>query len=164
VPHHDSVGGVCRPNPVLNDPSFIALERPGSGFRGPANELARLYSGLLTGNLGNIPPAAIRLFTGRRREGRFDRTFQARVDCGYGFIVNSGGAGPRPAPYGYGPHASAETFGHSGAQTGCGFADPAHGLAVAWLCNGMPGEPAHQRRQREINSAIYEDLGLAAGR
>jgi hypothetical protein len=26
----------------------------------------------------------------------------------------------------------------------------------------MPGELPHQRRQRAINAAIYEDLGLAA--
>ena len=27
--------------------------------------------------------------------------------------------------------------------------------------NGTPGEEAHQVRNREINSAVYEDLGLA---
>jgi hypothetical protein len=41
------------------------------------------------------------------------------------------------------------------------FADPEHGLAVAWAFNSLIGEPRHHVRNREINSAIYEDLGFA---
>jgi CubicO group peptidase (beta-lactamase class C family) len=63
--------------------------------------------------------------------------------------------------YGFGPHASADTFGHSGNQSSCAYADPKHGLVVAWTCNGMPGEAKHQARASAINRAIYEDLGLA---
>jgi CubicO group peptidase (beta-lactamase class C family) len=63
-------------------------------------------------------------------------------------------------PYGYGRKASPNTFGHSGNQSSCAFADPVHRLAVAWLTNGMPGERRSQQRQRAINNAIYEDLGL----
>ena len=62
---------------------------------------------------------------------------------------------------GYGGYASDEAFGHSGAQSSCAFADPARKLVVAWSCNGLPGERLHQRRAREINSAIYDDVGLA---
>lgn len=65
-----------------------------------------------------------------------------------------------PIPYGYGPFASPDTFGHSGAQTSCGFADPGHDLVVCWLCNGAAGEPRHQARQFALNRAIYEDLNL----
>ena len=46
-------------------------------------------------------------------------------------------------------------------QCGCAFADPANDLVVAWVVNGMPGEPKHQQRQNAINAAIYEDLKLA---
>jgi len=89
----------------------------------------------------------------------FDETFQFKTDCGFGFILNSNRDGFQ-MPYGYGRHASRETFGHSGNQCGCAYADPQHQLVVAWVCNGQPGERNHQRRQRAINNAIYEDLGL----
>jgi len=29
---------------------------------------------------------------------------------------------------------------------------------VAWVLNGMPGEPQHQKRARAMNTAIYQDL------
>jgi CubicO group peptidase (beta-lactamase class C family) len=63
-------------------------------------------------------------------------------------------------PYSFGRHASTDTFGHSGNQASCAFADPKNRLVVAWACNGMPGERKHQQRQRAINNSIYEDLGL----
>jgi CubicO group peptidase (beta-lactamase class C family) len=153
--------GVLTPSPVLNDPVVISRCRPGSGARGPIRELARLYAGLLRPPPGWLSAEVLRAWTSARRSGVFDKTFLAVVDMGLGFIRNSDSGAVRPMPYGYGPHASGETFGHSGAQSSCGFADPAHHLAVAWVCLGMPGEPAHQRRQRELNAAIYEDLGLA---
>ena len=156
-----TVGGELRPDPVLQAPESFSLERPGSGFRGPARDLARFYARLLSPPPGWLDPATLRDATSRQRVGRFDRTFQAVVDMGLGFVLNTVSPGDRPMPYGYGIHASPGTFGHSGSQSGCGFADPLHRLAVSWWCNGMPGEGVHQRRQREVNTAIYEDLGLA---
>jgi CubicO group peptidase (beta-lactamase class C family) len=125
-------------------------------------ELGRFYEGLLAGKLLNAE--TLRRFTQRTRSGLFDHTFKHTLDFALGFIVNSNRHGAETVPYGYGRHASEEAFGHSGAQSSCAFADPAHGLVVAWATNGTPGEPRHQRRQREINTAIYEDLGLASRR
>lgn len=156
-------GGRVAPHPFLNDPEHRTRCRPGSGARGPVRQLARLYEALLHPGAGPLSAEWIRWAVGPRRAGRFDRTFQAVVNLGAGFIRNSDVPGGRPAPYGYGEHAGPDAFGHSGAQTSCAFADPAHGLVVAWVCTGMPGEGAHQRRQRAINTAIYRDLGLAAG-
>jgi CubicO group peptidase (beta-lactamase class C family) len=101
--------------------------------------------------------------TRRHRTGLFDKTFGHVIDFGLGLIINSRDDAEEDdaLPYGYGPYASRETFGHSGAQSSCAFCDPRHRLVVAWACNGMPGEPAHQRRQRALNAAVYEDLGLA---
>jgi CubicO group peptidase (beta-lactamase class C family) len=101
-------------------------------------------------------------FTRRHRVGMFDQTFKCILDFGLGFLIDSKQyAGEHP--YGYGRHASADTFGHSGNQSSCAFCDPAHGLVVAWVCTGMPGERAHDERARAINAAIYEDLNLANG-
>lgn len=95
----------------------------------------------------------------RQRSGVMDRTFGAVVDFGLGFVLNTPSVQGRPMPYGYGPHASLEAFGHSGSQCSCAFADPVHGLSVAWWFDGMPGEPVHQARQRDVNAAVYRDLG-----
>lgn len=153
-----------RVHPFWNAAEDFAACRPGSGVRGPMRELGRFYEGLLAtldAPRGLLKPETLRDLTRRHREGLFDHTFQHTLDLGLGFIVNSNRYGAETVPYGYGRHASEETFGHSGSQSSCAFADPEHQLVVAWHCNGQPGEPRHQKRAREINSLIYEELGLA---
>jgi CubicO group peptidase (beta-lactamase class C family) len=146
---------------------YVTGELPGGNGYGPANQLVRLYRMLLNqGELDGVrllSPETAELFTARHREGLYDRTFRATLDWGLGFIMNSrrhdetnGG----PAPYGYGPHASDDTFGHGGNQCSTAFADPEHRLAAAVAFNGMPGEPKHQKRMRAVLAAIYESLGL----
>ena len=61
-------------------------------------------------------------------------------------------------PYGYGRYASRRTFRPQRVAERSAFCDPDRRLVVAWVCNGTPGEPRHQQRQRAINDAIYEDL------
>lgn len=162
----DSSHGELRPfeNSVVD----VLACRPGSGGRGPAGALARFYVALLA-MLNDTRPkegalvesATLRAFVARQRVGMFDHTFRCEMDWGFGFIPNPHAGNGNPVPYGYGPHASSAAFGHSGAQSSCAFADPIHELAVAWICNGRPGEPRHQRRAWAINAAIYEDLGIA---
>ena len=89
-----------------------------------------------------------------------DETFGQVMDWGLGFLLDNKRYGPA-IPYGYGRHASARTFGHSGKESSTGFADPDAGLVVTVVFNGMPGEPKHDRRLRHVTAAIYEDLGLA---
>jgi CubicO group peptidase (beta-lactamase class C family) len=143
------------------DKADALLCRPGAGGRGPMRELARLYEALLDGGRGVLQPESVRQLTTPQRIGLYDHTFRHEMDWGLGFIINSAKYGVETVPYGYGRHASEDTFGHSGSQSSCAFADPAHGLAVAIVWNGMPGEPKHQKRQRETLTALYEDLGLA---
>jgi CubicO group peptidase (beta-lactamase class C family) len=137
-----------------------ALVRPGGSGRGPMRDLGRFYEMLMNGGaLGDaliLSPQTVQSFVTRQRIGMFDHTFKAVVDWGLGFVINSG----PDAPYNYGVHASLDTFGHSGSQCSCAFCDPQRKLVVAWVCNGRPGEPKHQARQRAVNDAIYEDLGL----
>ncbi len=137
---------------------------PGGGCRGPIRELGRFYEALLDGGANDrgriLQPQTVQLLTQRHRVGMLDETFQHKIDWGLGFIVNSVQYGPQTVPYSFGLHASPDTFGHGGFQSSCGYADPQHGLAVAVLLNGTPGEARHSKRIRMINSAIYEDLGL----
>lgn len=151
----------------LNDPEINAVPRPGANARGPVRALGNVYEALLSPHSAQVSarptllsPAEIVTLAARSRVGLFDHTFKCVLDWGLGFLVDSKEyAGEHP--YGYGPHASPAAFGHSGNQSTCAFADPAHGLAVAWACTGMPGDAAHDARQKAINAAIYEDLGLA---
>lgn len=155
-----------RVHPFWNAAEDFVACRPGSGARGPIRELGKLYKALLDVLFERRTPvsfvsaAMLREMTRRHREGLFDLTFQHTLDVGLGFILNSNRYGVETVPYGYGRHASEATFGHSGSQSSCAFADPEHELVVAWHCNGQPGEPRHQKRAREINSTIYEELGL----
>jgi CubicO group peptidase (beta-lactamase class C family) len=160
---HDTAA-VKREPGFLQDAAGMGQCRPGSSARGPIRELGRFYEMLLAGGkVGErqiVREETIRLFTRRHRVGMFDETFLHKLDFGYGFIVNSNRYGAETVPYGYGRYASEATFGHSGAQSSCAFADPEHGLVVAWVANGTPGERPHQKRHREINNAVYEYVGL----
>ncbi|MEQ9461894.1 MAG: serine hydrolase domain-containing protein [Phycisphaeraceae bacterium] len=144
---------------------FLTGCSPASNGIGPARELVRLYKALVTGgaldNQRILDPEAIELFTARHRVNLYDHTFKATMDWGLGFILDSKDYGKEIVPYGYGPHASHYTFGHSGNQASAAFADAAHNLAVAILWNGTPGEPAHQDRVHRTLGALYEDLDLA---
>ena len=138
---------------------------PGGSMRGPIRELGRFYEMLLRG--GSSPdgtrilqPETVEQMTTRQRQGEFDVTFQHVVDFGLGLIINSAKYNGDLVPYGYGRHASESTYGHGGAQSSIGFADPEHGLVVAMVANGCPGEDLHNKRFHELNSAVYEDLGL----
>jgi CubicO group peptidase (beta-lactamase class C family) len=99
--------------------------------------------------------------TSRQRVGIHDETFQQVIDFGWGVIINSAQYSAGPVPYGFGEHASAETFGHGGAQSSLGLADPAHGLVAVLIANGTPGDAVHQERFHQLTTALYEDLGLA---
>lgn len=150
---------------AMQDAPGMALLRPGSSARGPVRELGRFYQMLLAGGSRDgqqiLQPESIQTLTSRHRTGLYDHTFFHTLDFGFGFIIDSNRYGAGTVPYGYGLHASPETFGHSGAQSSSAFSDPAHQLVVAWVMNGLPGERPHQERARGLNTTIYEDLGLA---
>jgi CubicO group peptidase (beta-lactamase class C family) len=161
---HFQTQGRLRPHPVWNQPRTAAAVRPGGNLRGPIRALGRFYESLLgvvEAGPRLLAAATVAEFSRRQRVGLWDETFAHVLDWGWGFGVNSNRHGAETVPYGFGRHASERAFGHGGSQSSCGFADPAHGLAGAWICNGMIGEPAHQRRARAIQEAIYQDLGLA---
>lgn len=158
---HNAFPGPPSPQLRMDTEAACTESRPGGGARGPATDLLRFYEALLEGGRGVVQPSTLAEFVQSHRAGTFDLTFRHVMNLGLGFLLPVTGPAADTAPYGYGAHASPGTFGHSGSQCACAFADPRHGLAVAWVCNGMPGEPRHQRRQRALNTAIYEDLGLA---
>lgn len=138
---------------------------PGGNGYGPMCDLGRFYEMLLQRGQWNghriLQPQTVEALTSPHRVGLYDHTFKHKLDWGLGFIVNSEHYGAEMPPYGYGRHASRRTFGHSGFQSSTAFADPLHGLVIALVVNGNPGEPRHTHRLRQLTEAIYEDLGLA---
>jgi len=153
-----------RPHPWHTE-AFCTWCAPGGGGRGPMHDLGRFYLALLAGGAGPrnriLQPETVALLTRRQRIGMFDETFQHKIDWGLGFIINSAQYGMQTVPYSFGNQASLETFGHGGFQSSCGLADPQHQLVITICLNGTPGEARHNKRIRILNSAIYNDLGLA---
>ncbi len=153
------------PHPFANTREARQHVRPGGNGRGPIRQLARFYEDLLSGWLRGesklLSRDMIRLMTSRQREGLVDQTFQHKMDWGLGFMPDNNRYGAKTVPYGFGTHCSDQAFGHGGAQSSVGMADPEHELVVALAFNGMPGEPRHQKRIRHVMTALYEDLDLA---
>jgi len=148
-----------------NSREYCLTPSPGGSLRGPIRELGRFYEMLLRGGTTHsgqviLQPETVRLMTRRHRQGEFDVTFQHVVDFGLGIIVNSNRYGAETVPYGFGKFAGEAAFGHGGSQSSIGFADPDNRLVVAAVANGLPGEEVHNRRFRDLNTAIYEDLSL----
>jgi CubicO group peptidase (beta-lactamase class C family) len=137
---------------------------PGANTRGPVRELGRFYNCLLDGGELDgqriLTEESVGLLTTRHREGLYDQTLFHNVDFGLGVILDSNRYGADTVPYGYSPLCSERTFGHGGSQSSIGFADPENELVVCYVANCRIGEPRHQKRNREIVSAIYRDLGL----
>jgi CubicO group peptidase (beta-lactamase class C family) len=138
---------------------------PGGNGYGPLRELGRFYEMLLGRGAWQgrriLLPQTVEAFTSPSRVGMVDATFKHVLDWGLGFIVNSIQYGAETVPYGYGHHASARTFGHSGYRSSVGFGDPERGLAVALAFNGTPANERHEGRIRAVLDAVYEDLGVA---
>lgn len=162
---HTVTQGKLEVIPSLATDEGFAPARPSMSGVGPMSDLTRFYRMLLSkGELDGmrvLSPQAVEAMCARHRVGLRDETFGAVVDWGLGVMVNSWHYRHKPAPYGYGDHASARTFGHGGSQSSIAFADPEHDLAVALVFNGMAGEGANHRRTQAVVNALYEDLALA---
>ncbi|MEM9293794.1 MAG: serine hydrolase domain-containing protein [Acidobacteriota bacterium] len=171
VPMHNTEGEAPRPYPWHKEP-WVTRPNPGANGLGPLRELGRFYDmllrrGRLADGRAQLSPQSVEALTTPHRVGLFDYTFQFPLDWGLGFIINSRHQAPEDSeadevvPYGYGPHASRRTFGHSGRRSSTAFADPEHRLVVAFALNGTPSEEDHRRRIAELTAAIYQDLELA---
>ena len=165
---HQSGTGSLDSHRTLDTLATTTAPHPGFNGRGPMHDLGKLYEALMTAvrglptSVGSIQLSrqTVEAMTTRHRVGLLDHTFRLTVDWALGFICNTPNADMQKFAYGFGPHASMRAFGHGGNQSSLGMADPEHGLVVAVVFNGMPGEPAHATRMRETMTAIYEDLSL----
>ncbi|MGF1679349.1 MAG: serine hydrolase domain-containing protein [Candidatus Methylacidiphilales bacterium] len=164
LPIFDTTTTSPRIHPVYGVETAVRLPRPGRNLHGPIRELARFYASLrhiLRGGRGILRSETVeRMIVPQRPAGMRDLTFGHQADFGFGFYLHPEKYGRGKSSYGYGARASDQSFGHSGAQSSCGFYDPEVDVVVTWVVDGMPGEPKHQRRARALNEALYTDLGI----
>lgn len=148
-----------------HDEQHCVAPSPGANSRGPVRELGRFYECLLAGGKIDgrrvLSEESVALLTTRHRAGLYDQTLFHKVDFGLGVILDSNRYGVDTVPYGFSPFCSERTFGHGGSQSSIGLVDPDTGLVACYVANRRIGEPRHQKRNREIVSAIYRDLELA---
>ena len=139
---------------------------PGANARGPARELGKFYEAMIEKSSqpdGQVLlPQTIEALTATHRVGRFDKTFQAVIDWGLGFVKNSPQVGEQTRTYSFGHHVSSRAFGHSGYRSSIGFADPEFDLALALIVNGTAAEEDYLAYVRTVVDSIYEDLGLVS--
>ena len=147
--------------------AWLKAPSPGGNLRGPVRVLGEFYEMLMRGGVAAdgtrvLQQSTVNGMVRRHRMDRYDETLQHVIDFGLGIIVNSNHHGVDTVPYGFSRYSSPDSFGHGGAQCSIGFCDPQRQLVVAWAANAFCGEGQHQRRNRAINEAIYEDLGFVA--
>jgi CubicO group peptidase (beta-lactamase class C family) len=129
-------------------PSTLRGQLPAANAVGTAEALARFYAMLERGGeLGGrrlLREDTVRAATSVQWTASYDRTTTLPASYGLGFIV--GGA--------FEPFNEPGVFGHPGQQSTIGYADPARGLAVAYLTNGLQ-DPVHvQLRYAEVALAL----------
>lgn len=146
--------------PLEDSPRRARVCAPGASGRGRVADVVRLVECLL-GGAPLLATTTAEAVVARHRTGLRDGTFGAVLDWGLGVIVDAKVHGRELVPYGYGPFASARTFGHGGSQSSGVLCDPENGLTAVLCCTGMPGDAAHSRRAHAVWGALYEDLGLA---
>ena len=133
-------------------PSTLRGQMPAANAIGTAEALARFYDAILHARSPRghserprllSPETATEATTVQWRAG-FDRTFMLPVSYGLGFQV--GGVME--------PYNERGVFGHTGQQSTIGYADPARGLAVAYVTNGLHGPIEVQMRYADIALAL----------
>ncbi len=142
---------------VYNGSAVARAQLPAANGYGTARALARFYASLLPGGSAGgggaegrtlLRPETIAEAVRVGAETAHDRTQETPKRYGLGFYL-SGLAGD---PFDY--HEGAGVFGHAGQQSSVGYADPRHGLAVAYVTNGLHAPDVVYRRMAEMAAAV----------
>ncbi|MEU0986501.1 serine hydrolase domain-containing protein [Streptomyces sp. NPDC005953] len=142
--------GVIHPFPDENDPDYRAAELPASGGISTARALARFYAatiGDVDGGRRLFAPATLTLARTEESVGP-DRVLIVPTRLSLGFMLH-GAAAPLLGP---------GSFGHPGRGGSLGFADPASGIALGYVTNGLrkgvTADPRAQALVRAVRSVL----------
>ncbi len=142
---------------AFNDPTARAVGVPGGGGIARAVDLASFYQGLLH-NPGELwEPALLADVTSRVRNSLPDPLTRTPANRSLGLIL--AGDDGRSHFRGMGRTVSPGTFGHNGARGQLAWADPATGLSLGIVTNGLD---VHEVRQPRRDSALASLAGLCA--
>ncbi|MET9426796.1 serine hydrolase domain-containing protein [Streptomyces sp. NPDC003036] len=145
--------GAIAPAPDENDPTYRAAELPASAGISTARALARFYAATLGPVDGHrlFAPATLAMARTEEAVGP-DHVLVVNTRFGLGYMLH-GPASPLLSP---------GSFGHPGRGGSLGFADPASGIALGYVTNGMrkgvTADPRAQALIRSVRSAIAGDV------
>lgn len=145
--------GAIDPAPDENDPTYRAAELPASAGISTARALARFYAATLGPVDGHrlFAPATLAMARTEEAVGP-DHVLVVNTRFGLGYMLH-GPASPLLSP---------GSFGHPGRGGSLGFADPASGIALGYVTNGMrkgvTADPRAQALIRSVRSAIAGDV------
>jgi CubicO group peptidase (beta-lactamase class C family) len=129
----------------FNEPEVRALGVPGGGAFMTAADLARFYQVLLHDRDGIFDPAVLADATGRVRNRFPDPMTGVPANRTLG-LIQAGDDG-KAAWRGLGHTASARSFGHNGAGGQLAWGDPATGLSLGYVTNGLDDHVIRQARR-----------------
>lgn len=144
VTFDDPEGSERRTSDIVarfNAPTTLLAQLPAANAVGTAEALARFYAMLEQGGTLDgvriLGTEMVREATRVQVSTERDRTSGYPAAFGLGLFIGSPGA-----------------FGHTGQQSTVGYADPARGLAVAYLTNGLHDPAMVAIRQGEVEAAV----------
>lgn len=141
----------------FNDPEIRAVGVPGGGGFGRAADLALYYQALLHDGRGLWDPKVLADVTGNVRNRLPDPIFRVPANRSLGLIL--AGSDGRSAERGMGRTVSAAAFGHNGAGGQLAWGDPASGLSLGYVTNGLD---RHVLREGRRGVAIASRAGVCA--
>ena len=137
---------------IYNRPQVHLAVHPAGGGIATARDLARFYAMMVGG--GSLDGARIvnsqtvAEVTQLQAEG-MDHTLERQVSRSLGLALGDGRMGSPE-------EVTIRSFGHAGAGTSIGWADPDTGLAMAYITNGFRAEQSNTQRLSSISQAVRD--------
>ncbi len=141
----------------MNQPAAWSAALPAFGGVGSARSLGKIYAMLAAGGIWQgrelVPPAVLAQLTTPLVNGP-DRVLLIPTSFSAGCMMDPAGPDGSKRRHHFGPSLTA--FGHPGAGGSHAFADPAHGLAFAYVMNQMEQGVMPNRKALSLVEALYE--------
>ncbi|HEX8804911.1 MAG TPA: serine hydrolase domain-containing protein [Acidimicrobiales bacterium] len=149
------VNGVFTGDGVFNRPEVRAAEIPAANGVADARSLARMYAATIGpvegSDAGPLLTAEQVAAASACQTVDSDRVLMFPTTFGLGYMTSSP----------FAPYGGERSFGHAGAGGSVAFADPEHGIALAYVMNRMMANLTGDPRSRGLVRAAYDAVGVA---
>ena len=137
---------------IYNRPEVHLAVHPAGGGIATARDLASFYAMMVGGGTLNgatvLKPSTVEEVTNLQVEG-LDHTLERSVSRSLGLVLSDGRMGSPDS-------VTISSYGHGGAGTSVGWADPELGLAVGFITNGFRAEQSNTPRLSAISQAVRD--------